>query len=224
MVLTDYIQSIPPETVIYLGCKAKEKGRNKSNGAGFIFIGHAKDAPLDEYGKETVVDVYPHTIDWPGTTVLINGMAHGNYWSWHEYDPSVPYYHKPYQSSEGSFENLLMAIARACIQDYRNDLAHAIKRIKPQDEMEFDDLVKVCRRKADLYFLKGSGVGEYMIQAIEDEAKILWKYPKARKMTGERRQRFISEKRGEMMRERVLSKARAKYAAIKGRSVNRELH
>ena len=223
MVLNDYLATIEPDTVIYLGCQSSERKKYKSNGSGFVFIGYAKDVPVDLYGKDTVMDVYPHVTDIPGTTILINGIAHGSYWTWHEYDPEVPLSEPPYQCGENAFENLLNAIAKVCIQDYRVSLNSAIRHARPQDDIELNDVIYVCRQTADLDFLRGSNVGDYMIQVVEDEARVLWKNPKYRNKDAIVRQMLVDKKRKELQTERVRRQAKLKYATIRGRSVNHDL-
>ena len=106
--------------------------------------------------------------------------------------------------------------------DYRLKLKYEIRRTRPTHMMEVDDVIRFCRRNADLEFLKGSNVGEYMIQAVEDEERIFWMYPKARKMDPEKKAKFIDEKRAEIMRDRLKKAEKKLYAKIKGRSVRHD--
>ena len=222
MVLNDYLKTIPSNEIIYLGCDSIEKAKFKSNGSGFVFIGHKEDAPVDKFGQRIVRDAYPHECDYGGMTVIIEGIEAGKYWFWHEEDPTVPFRETPQQADPEPFENLLVAIAKQTITDYRLKLKYEIKHARPTHMMEVDDIIGLCRRNADLSFLKGSNVGDYMIQAVEDEERIFWRYPKARKMDSEKKAKFIDEKRGELLRERLKKKEKRLYAQIKGRSVRHD--
>lgn len=222
MVLTGYLSTISPDEIIYLGCDSIEKAKFKSNGSGFVFIGYAKDAPVDKFGQRIVRDTYPHECDYGGMTVIIEGTEAGKYWFWHEEDPSVPIKEVPLQADPEPFENLLVAIAKQTITDYRLKLKYEIKRARPTHMMEVNDIIGFCRRNADLEFLKGSNVGKYMIQAVEDEELIFWMYPKARKMDPEKKAKFIDEKRAEILSERLKKAEKKLYAKIKGRSIRHD--
>ena len=222
MVLKEYLKALNPDEVIYLGCDSENKRKFKCNGSGFIYIGHAKNAPVDEYGDATIMDIYPHETDYYGTTILIQGTVHGSYWIWHECDPKVPVMELGYQQSDEIFENLLISIARLCVQDYRSKLIHEIKRVKPIDMNEVDAVISYCRMTSDLDFLSDSGIGQYLIQAVEDEVRVLYKYPKIPK-DYEKRYKFLREKRHEVQRERLKKQEKSKYATIKGKSVNHDV-
>lgn len=219
MVLNDYLQTISPDEVIYLGCDSIDKAKYKSNGSGFVYIGYAKDAPVKLYGKRYVRRTYPHECDYGGMTVIVEGTEAGRYWFWHEEDPSVPLKEVPMQDDPIPFENLLVAIAKQTIADYRHKLRTEIRNAHLTDMMEVDDLISVCRKTTDLEFLKGSNIGDYMIQSVEDEERIFWKYPKALKYEAEKKTKFLEKKRAELMRERIKKNESKKYAHIKGRSV-----
>lgn len=223
MVLKDFIQSIDPNEVVYLGCDSLDKRKIKCNGSGFVYIGLAQHAPVGMYGDRTVLETYPHYTDYPGTTILINGLEHGSYWTWNEYDPAVPLNDIGYQQNETVFENLLMAIARLAVLDYKQLLHSTLKRVNPTDMMEVEDIIAFCRRKGDLDFLLSSNMGQYLIQAVEDELRVEFKYPKVRKMPYYTRYDFLRKKRHEEITERVKRQAKSRYATIKGRSVNHDL-
>lgn len=222
MVLAEYLKTIPTDEIIYLGCDSIDKAKFKSNGSGFVFIGCAKNAPIDKFGQRIVRSTYPHECDYGGMTVIIEGIEAGKYWFWHDEDPSVPLKEIPLQTNPEPFENLLVAIARQTITDYRLKLKYEIRRTRPTHMMEVDDVIRFCRRNADLEFLKGSNVGEYMIQAVEDEERIFWMYPKARKMDPEKKAKFIDEKRAEIIKDRLKKAEKKLYAKIKGRSIKHD--
>ena len=71
-------------------------------------------------------------------------------------------------------------------------------------------------------FLKGSGTGDYLIKATEDEERIFYLYPKARNMPYERRYKFLKEKQQELMHERIKEQEKTMYATIRGRSVKHD--
>ena len=219
MVLAEYLKTIPAKEIIYLGCDSIEKAKFKSNGSGFVFIGYAENAPVDKFGQRIVRSTYPHETDYGGMTVIIEGTEAGKYWFWHEEDPSVPFKEVPLQTNPEPFENLLVAIARQTITDYRLKLKYEIKHARPTNISEVDDIIGYCRRNADLSFLKGSSVGDYMIQAVEDEERIFWMYPKARKMEPEKKAKFVDEQRAKILSERLKKAEKKMYAKIKGRSV-----
>ena len=222
MVLVEYLKSIPANEIIYLGCDSIEKAKFKSNGSGFVFIGHKEDAPIDKFGQRIVRDAYPHECDYGGMTVIIEGIEAGKFWFWHDEDPSVPLKEIPLQTNPEPFENLLVAIARQTITDYRLKLKYEIKHARPTNISEVDDIIGYCRRNADLSFLKGSSVGDYMIQAVEDEERIFWMYPKARKMEPEKKAKFVDEQRAKILSERLKKAEKKMYAKIKGRSVRHD--
>lgn len=224
MVLNDFLKTISPDDVVYLGCvTAAKRKTSKTNGSGFVYIGYAKNVPVQVYGEREVMETFPHESDHPGLTVLIGGMDHGNYWIWHECDPSVPITRIGLGASDICFENLLIGIAKQTIADYKASLYSKMREVRPTHIMEVDDIIKFCRQKEDLSFLLGSGMGEYLIQAVEDELRVNFMYPKAKKMEYEKRYQFMREKRHEVQRERLKKHEKALYASIKGRSVNHDV-
>ena len=218
MVLNDWIAEHGPDDVIYLGCEC-EKTESKINGSGFVFIGRAKDAPVEVFGKRYVLRTYPHETDYPGMTIIIYGDEHGKFWMWNECDPSVPLRDDLYCENDSSYENVLMAVARQTIADYKALIYKTIRDTDPTDISEINDIIRSSRKTADLDFLKSSGVGDYLIRSVEDEIRIEFLYPKIRKWPYEKRYDFIKKKKKEMLRERVKKNEKAAYATIKGRSV-----
>ena len=59
-----------------------------------------------------------------------------------------------------------------------------------------------------------------MIQMVEDECKIEWKYPAYAHMTPEKKIKFWKKRRGELIESRMKEKWDDLYAKINGRSVN----
>ena len=74
-----------------------------------------------------------------------------------------------------------------------------------------------------LEFLKGTSLGEYLIQATEDQVVVLYTHPDLAKLPYEKRYDAMLEKRKELQRERLKQKEKSMYATIKGRSVNHDL-
>ena len=223
MVLREWIEKASPQTLVYIGCDSKNYTARKTNGSGFVYIGYAETAPVDEYGDRYIQRVYPHDTDYPGTTVIIDGIEHGEYWTWHECDPDVPSRIDLYTENDAPFEDLIMAVAKVAVIDYKRMISTKVKCDKPTHLMEVDDIIGFCRRKADLDFLKGSNIGEYLIRAVEDEVRIEWMYPKVHKMPYEKRYDFMKKKRRELMQERIKEQEKSIYATIKGRSVRRDM-
>ena len=225
MVLKEYMNTIDPDEVIYLGCQNPKREKYKANGSGYFFIGHARDAPVEEYGDTEVTDAYPHYMDYPGTTILIYGTVHGGYWTWHEYDPRVPLNDKNYAVSDLAFENLMIALAKSSISEYRNTINKYMKRMKPENMTEVEDVLYVCRKKCreSLDFVSGSGMGEYLITAVEDEVRVLFEHPEFKKLEYDKKYDAVTSERRRLQRERVRKSAKSRYATIKGKSVNHNL-
>ena len=223
MVLKEWLSQRDPDEVIYLGCEGKNDKSIKTNGSGFIFIGHAKNAPVQQFGDRNIISIYPHETDYYGMTIIIDGMEHGKYWIWHECDPDVPIVEMPMTVSDEPFEALLMALARQTAQDYRVLIRGYIRMRNPTALSEVNDIIRTARKVADLEFLEGSQTGAYLIQRVEDEERIFWKHPKARYYPPEKRNAFFDRKRKELMTERVKQQEKKLYATIKGRSVKHDL-
>jgi hypothetical protein len=225
MVLKEYMKSVNPDEVVYLGCKHPERQKFKANGSGFFFIGHARDAPLEEHGNVEVAETYPHYVDIPGTTILIDGIVHGNFWTWHEYDPNVPLNDQNYAVSDTAFENLMIALAKSSISEYRNEINKHVRELKPKSMEDMEDIFSKSREKCrvSLEFVSGSGMGEYLITAVEDEARVLFKNPKLLKLDYPKRYEIITKERRKLQTERVRKSAKSRYATIKGKSVNHNL-
>ena len=221
MNLKEWLEEKAPDKVIYLGCDSTNRTKKKTNGSGFVFIGYARDVPIEFFGDRNIREVYPHTSNHPGTTVIIEGLEQGKYWMWNEYnkDEIVP---EVYVDSDAAFEELLMAIAKQTISEYRDHVRAYLARRKPETPEEIDLVIKVCRDESDLDFLKGSGTGDYLIKATEDEERIFYLYPKARNMPYERRYKFLKEKQQELMHERIKEQEKTMYATIRGRSVKHD--
>ena len=222
MVLNDWLASADPDGLIYLGCEGKNSAKVKVNGSGFVYIGYAKNAPAEEFGTRTIMKIYPHESDFPGTAVIIDGKEHGKFWMWHECDPDAPVKDDVYIDNDSSYEHLLMAIAKQAVYDYKIQIKHVIRTNKPKTVAGLMKCIRFARRNSDLDFLEGSSVGEYMIQTIEDEVKVEFLYPKIKNMPYDRRAKFLEEKRQELLHERYQENEKKAYAKIKGRSVKHE--
>lgn len=221
MVLREWLEQNPDE-VVYIGCEGKNSKSIKTNGSGFVYIGYAKDAPTEQFGDRNILRIYPHECDYYGMTIIVNGMEQGKFWLWNECDPEVPVKEVPLPESDEPYETLLMALARQTAQDYRSLIRGYIRMNDPTEMSEVDDIIRTVRKIADLEFLQGSQTGAYLIQRVEDEERIFWKYPKARYYPPEKRNAFFDRKRKELMTERVKQQEKSMYATIKGRSVKHD--
>ena len=223
MVLNDLLKNMDPDQVVYIGCKGTGRA---SNGSGFVYIGHARTAPADLLGEREVIDHYPHDTDVPGYTVIVYGAERGKYWFWHEAHPEDEYHEKLLSGNMEPFEDLLMGIVKLCIQDYKkvvfSKLYKLKKRKNPVDD-EIEEAIARARITADLEFLTESGMGEYILNRVDDEIRIINKYPKVKNMDYDKRHEFMKKKRRELIANRAKREAVDKYAAIKGRSVNHDL-
>lgn len=227
MVLRDWL-TLHPKEVVYIGCDStfSNKGtKTKANGSGFVYIGYAKDAPNDFDDRE-IKEIYPRTVDIPGVILIIEGLEVGKYWTWHEKDPSVPKWEPKYEANTDQFEELLMGIVKLTVRDYQRKLMDELKEKKPKTKARMNEVIQRFRKKAmvtdGLEFLKGTSLGEYLIQATEDQVVVRYTHPDLAKLPYEKRYDSMLEKRKELQRERLKQKEKNMYATIKGRSVKHD--
>lgn len=223
--LRETLRSMNPDEVVYIGCQGASREKYKANGSGFIFIGTVNTAlhDIDSYMWRKVLDQYPRTVVDPGTIILIEGAEHGKYWFWYEYDQRVPAPDKELTMNTEHLESLLAAIARQCASDYRSDIMQGIKNAgNRKDENTIEEIISFCRANTDIEFLQGTNTGEYILQTIDDECRILWAHPEMKKMDYDDQKKFIAQEKKKLMEKRVRKQARSRYATIKGRSVYHE--
>ncbi len=188
--------------------------------SGFIWIGPAADMPK-KYLKLEVIETYPHTVDYPGTTVIVHSDERRALWSWHECDPKVKRKKLEFNCTEVEIENLLVGIAKQCASDYRGMIRRRIKSYPDRRKhQEIDKAILKARKAMDLDFLEASETGRYVIQGIEDEERIMAYYPHCMEMPYEKRYKFIRNKRQQMIAKRAMEKD--VYAKIRGKSVKHE--
>jgi len=207
-----------PETLVYIGEK---------EGSGFRWIGRYKDVPVELRGR-IVVEQYQRTVGYKGEILLLNdaiskrkkGM-NGPYWNWEECDPTV----EPYPSETRLFlegtESLLIAIMQSAAQEYRNDLAKALKNERRSTEKGMRDVIRNVRilDRQKIEILRGTSRGEYILQRLEDEAVARFMCPDWDKMDYPVRQKYLEQEIQRMAKERVKNNEGSLYARIKKRSV-----
>ena len=226
--LRETIRSMNPDEVVYIGCQGASREKYKANGSGFIFIGPAQAAwhDLDPYMWRRVFDLYPRTVVNPGLIILIEGAEHGKYWFWHEYDPAVPLPDKDITVTPESFEDILTTFAKQCASNYRSSIWRAIRNADEKhirhSEVVIEEIISFCRTRVDIEFLQGTNTGEYILQTIDDECRILWAHPEMKKMDYDDQKKFIAQEKKKLMEKRVRKQAQSRYATIKGRSVYHE--
>lgn len=222
MRLREVLRGMDPNTVSYIGCGGSTRQKFKPNGSGFIFIGYVADALNDiyQYLWRRVFKIYPHETDYEGQTIIIEGDDHGRYWFWHEYDPEVPFRELPYGASDTAYEEILFAIARQCVQDYKKRIRDYMKQIKPESMIEVEDAICKAKREADLDYLKDTGSGQQLIQYLEDDIRIDFLHPKWKTLKDSGKiNKLYRDAHDEMIKERVRKDEKKRYATIKGKSI-----
>ena len=235
MVLTDFLKTIEPDSVIYIGYRdvkrknerKQETKKNYDMSSGFVYIGYAKDAPVDVYGKEIVTSTYQHIVDIPGLTITLKPRTMPKtqtYWFWHEIDPTKKRTDSAYYSDTSMFENLLIGIAKQAVNDYQTALRSRLKVAHIKTESGLERIISVCRKAADLDFLSASGTGQNLITAAEDDIRIDFRHPEIKKIVDTKKKAAKYQKAlHELHTERVKAEAKTRYATIKGKSVNHDL-
>ena len=232
MVLREALESLGPDKLIYLAASPSAVDaaaiRKSGAGSGFMYIGPAKEINIDLYGNRKVHTAYHRTVDYPGIVIIIEGYEHGKYWFWHEFNPDVPVKKSPYTLHQHPYEDLYFAIYKQVVSDYRNVIRDEMKKVRPTHIDEVNDVINFCHRKADMEgmfgFIKGNASGQNVIRDVEDEVRITFQHPEIQKIKKQqdRIEAFRRERRN-ILRERAKNDVKAKYATIKGRSVNHEL-
>lgn len=222
MVLRKALRYLKQDDVLYLGCRGSTK---KENGSGYVYIGYVRNAPVDTFGEREVVDKYERYTDIPGTAIIISGTERGKYWFWNECDPNVPIRKAAMTGNYEKYEELLIGIVKQAVTDYKASIHKKTNDIQPEDEMEFEEVISRARHDSAeaLEFANSSEIGKYIVNAVEDEARILFKHPEIKNMKYDDRYEILAKKRKEMLAERVRKAAAGKYATIKGKSVNHEI-
>lgn len=232
MVLIDLLKRLQPDEVIYLAVKQTTATgsvqRHCGAGSGYIYIGHAKDINLDLLGNREVHDAYHREVDYPGTVIIIEGAECGRYWFWHECDPRVPLNEKPYTTHVHPYEDLYFAIFRQTLIDYRSIINEKMKKVKPTHIDEVNDIIYVSHKQADkaglFEFMAGSASGQNLIRDLEDEIRITFQHPEIQKIKKPQdRVAAFRRERSKILLDRAKKNEKAKYATIKGRSVNHDL-
>jgi hypothetical protein len=132
-----------------------------------------------------------------------------------------------YEANTDQFEELLMGIVKLTVRDYQRKLMDELKEKKPKTKARMNEVIQRFRKKAmvtdGLEFLKGTCLGEYLIQSTEDQVVVRYTHPDLAKLPYEKRYDSMLEKRKELQRERLKQKEKSMYATIKGRSVKHDL-
>lgn len=232
MVLIDLLKRLQPDEVIYLGVlQTKSNGsvqRHGGQGSGYIYIGRAKDINLEVLGNREVHDAFHREVDYPGTAIMIDGAEQGRYWFWHECDPRVPINEKPYTRHTHPYEDLYFAIFKQSLNDYRSIINDMMKKVRPTHIEEVNDIIYVSHKKAEkagtFEFMNGSASGQNLIRDLEDEIRITFQHPEIQKIKKPQdRVAAFRRERSKILRDRAKKNEKAKYATIKGRSVNHDL-
>ena len=210
--------NLPPETLVYIGEK---------EGSGFRWIGRFKYVPVELRGR-IVVEQYQRTVGYVGEILLLNDRVsklkkgmNAPYWNWEECDPTV----EPFPSQTRLFlegtESLLIAIMQSAAQEYRNDLAKALRDEDRTTEKGMRDVVRNVRilDRQKIEILRGTSRGEYILQRLEDEAVARFLCADWDKMDYPDRQKYLAQEVRRMAAERVKQNEGKLYAHIKRRSV-----
>lgn len=248
MVLNDILETYPDDELVYIGCKPERIPGLKfgSTGAGFAYIGLAKDVP-EEFSRRDVLEVYPRTICDPGTIFIIRGTERGRFWFWYECDPNVPKPDQELTQSTEPFENLLAAIVKSAIAEYTDLFKKVIKKRRPKTPEQLESVIQMCTKQlhegsASVYssrvlhdayigayaqdswnFLAGTDKGEYCMTYALDEIRIDFAHPEIKKMTKpEEQYKAYRKYHKELILNRVRKDDHKHYATIKGRSVKHE--
>lgn len=194
--------------------------------SGFIYIGIAAMIPSEYYDIE-VVETYPHTIDQPGTNVLIDQDMRGSYWFYGEANPRAKKPTCEINCSDEMLEGLLIGIAKQAVADYRTYLRNKVNDHLAKNENQITDeaYAKVavrCRKHPEYTFLMDSAVGKQAMQMVEDEELVYLRHPEVLDISNyEKRSRVIMDYCYEIAKARLhKNESKYVYASIKGKGVN----
>lgn len=203
---------IKQNEIVYVGAK---------HGSSFMWIGRRKNLPVKLEDRE-VFQTYEHDTDYVGTVIIIEGEEQGKYWFYWECNHNVKPKIGELTCNQKNLEDFLIAIVRSAISEYRQGLLDGIRGLKNPGKKEVEEVIRNRRKKhKDVFeFCEDIESAKYAIKMVEDEIRIMCRYPKYKKMTGVTATRFFREKRQELEAERAKAIARKRYARIHGRLIN----
>lgn len=232
MVLREFLARLKPNDLIYLGMMHKTVAgvvqKVNGSGSGFVFIGPASDINTDLYGEREVYEAYHREVDYPGMVVIAEGLELGRYWFWHEYDPEIAIREPRYVTNPVQWEDLYFAIFSQSVKDYQSIIRKLVWGNKPTNIDELNDIIAAARKKAVidgvLAFMENNASGQNLIRDAEDEIRIMFQHPEIAKIKkADDRIKAFRRERNKILRDRVKNTAKARYATIKGRSVNHDV-
>lgn len=223
MVIRD--MNVPDDELLYIGAKS---------GSSFFWIGKRKDVP-ENYLNREVAEVGERDVGYTGTILLLEGKCRDlfnakeppSYWFWNDFDKTVPPAPEKWLGGSTCYESLLIALAKEEAKAYKLELNRAIASIHHTlTEEEADDLIEKVRRlyTPSLVFLTDTGVGQYAMGMIEDEARVRATCSKSKwnKLSFDEHVALVRKESKKYRDRRIRESAEGKYASIKGRSVYHE--